>query len=393
MVDQRPMTTPAARSAYAWLRQHAPTPSDGHEAVALAVHAILLHHEFRPSSENPSEDGDSSASGALPEGWGGSGFGGQYRHVRSSMLFDIRGVRMGGRLVMHAAAGEDDSRMHTVDVRVADYFAPVADDHNDGDDNDEGNEEENERNRDGDSNNNKGESSDSRNDTTSGDGEGESNDKKNNGDDLNNARKQKDPWLCLQKLDDLATLVAVQIVHRLMPDRAKQGYEDSATSSGVGGESAPAPAITPGPSVTPVPMPGPRPMPMPIPAPDGEHDDPLRIGPPRQPNIPGVPAMPFGHDDLMPPGFPRPQGGMFGPGGNLMGPGHFQPQRGQLPPGVPPGARFDPYAPGPDPDMELPPGFEDDHGIGRGGPPRGRGGLGRGRGGFGDGGPPSGMYF
>lgn len=345
------VSTPAARSALAWLREHAPTPTNSHEAVALAVHALLLHHNFRPAGTAAPDDAElepaatpantaaaapttvttAAAPATLPSGWGGAGFGGQYRHVRSAMLFDIRAVRMGGRLVVHAAAGEDDSRMYTVDVRVADYTSET---------------------------------------------------------DLPGQQVAGATWHNLTRIDALATLVAVQIAHRLVPDGAKAGYENNPVVTGQSSQAHQA-----------APSPQPRPD-LREPQRTDPNYDPLRIGPIRQPRMP---AVPFGADDLVPPGFPGP-GGMFQPGGNLMGPGHFMAGDRRMPPGVPPGARFDPYGPVPDPDMELAPGFDDDHGLrggqpsggfGRGGraPSRGRGGGGFGGGGFGDDGPPPGMFF
>lgn len=343
------MSTPSAQFAINWLRENAPTPSDGHEAVALAVHAILLHYDFRPSNtetetarttaqNSSNENNETTATAApttLPADWGGVGYGGQYRHVRSAMLFDIRAVRMGGRLLVHAVAGEDDTRLNTVDVRVGNFY---------------NNQTANEQN----------------------DGDGES--------------EADDPWARLRDMDGLATLVAVQIAHRLVPEGAKQGYEHGTpASTSTNDVNNNFNNVTP----TPVPMPGPRPYPRP------DYNDPLRVGPVRDPSFPILgQAPPLGHDDLLPAGLPRPGlggGGMFGPGGNLMGPGHFQGGRDRRPPGVPPGARFDPYGVNPDPDAEILPGFDDDHRL-RGGtgmrlPPRG------GRGGGSGSGPPPGVFF
>lgn len=366
------MTTPAARAALNWLNTHAPQPSDAHETVALAIHALLLYHDFRPSSALPDEAGAgletnesnlNSENGSdtvgnvpavLPQGWGGAGYGGEYRHVRSAMTFDIRGVRMGRRLVVHAAAGEDDSRMYTVDVRVDEFVA-------------QGN-------------------AVPSNSTEQNDGGSE-------------------VWCDLTRIDDLATLVAVQIAHRLVPDGAKHGYEDGVD---VGDSAANAAASASGQPQSGNEAEGSGRMPIdydPSPLRVERDDDPLRIGPRRQPGFPrfpgppGMPGMPgFGRDDMIHPDLDPGIGGrgFFGPGGNLMGPGHFVPGGGRLPPGVPPGARFDPYGPTPDRDIERPPGFEDEHGLN--GPPMGGTGLGgplRGgnRRGTGGDGPPPGMFF
>lgn len=368
------MTTRAAQSALAWLNAHAPEPSDAHETVALAIHALLLFHDFRPSQTTATGGNDGGTEGNndpnsnetdsgtitsnnLPLGWGGAGYGGEYRHERSAMTFDIRGVRMGRRLVVHAAAGEDDSRMYTVDIRVDEFLAQ---------------------------------------------GQAPSTDASEQ------TSENASTWHNLARIDDLATLVAVQIAHRLVPDGAKHGYEDGASNTSSASNDASSARNRPDPgSIRPLPgvggllPPGYRPVPT-----GPEHgEDPLRIGPVRQPapRFPGLPRMPimpgFGRDDLILPDLDGGLGGrgMFGPGGNLMGPGHFGHGPGRLPPGVPPGARFDPYGPTPDRDIERPPGFEDEHGLN--GPPTGGAGLGGGTMGGGrprgtdDEGPPPGMFF
>lgn len=391
---------PAAESALKWLRDHAPAPRDGHEALALAAHAVLLHYHFRsaaiaatdvaaaPSNATATANADSGPdttapstgdetpsaipsttattttaaaaaaddiAGALPHGWGGAGFGGRYRHVRSAMTFDIRAVALGGRFMLHAVAGEDDGRLYTVDVRVDQYYtAPAA----------------------------------ATTTAAADDGGGD-------------AAHWTDG---LRDMNGFATLVATQIAHRLVPDTGKAGYEHG---SGVDtqSEQQQQQSTTP----TPRPMPGPRPIPAYV-------DDPLRV-PPR-PHHPypfpggGRPVPPLGADDLLPAGLPLPgrgdaRGDMFT--GNLMGPNQFRrldPRfdpyggggGGMRPPGVPPGARFDPYGAAPDRDAEVLPGFDDEHGVAQGGGARrgGPGGMGGRFGGDGrglDDGPPPGMFF
>jgi len=193
--------------------------------------------------------------------------------------------------------------------------------------------------------------------------------------------------------------VLVRIAHRLVPDAAKEGYEDGAASTNENNENgASSSAAAAAPRVTPRPMPGPRPTPI---MDDGNNNDPLRIGPirgpPRMPHqpfpggmMPGMPGMPggFGSDDLVPGGGVGPP--MWGPrggamGGNLMGPRNFPGMGGGrgmggmggmagipglgrgrgrgLPGRVPPGARYDPMGPGgvgPDNDIERPPPEDDD---------------------------------
>lgn len=187
------------------------------------------------------------------------------------------------------------------------------------------------------------------------------------------------PWEDrLLRRDDVATVVQVQIAHRLVPDAAKEGYEQAAQGAGGGGAQT---ARAGSASARPAPY-APR------------LEDPLRVGGPRLPGAwvpPAVGGGEYGRDDLLAPGLPQVGRGRGlgiggGMGGNLMGPGNFPGRlgvgRGIRPQGVPPGARFDPYLPfGPDNDMERPPGWEDEHGLGGG------------TGGGGMGGPPMGGPF
>ncbi len=241
---------------------------------------------------------DDVAPDALRAGWGVGGYGGTYRHARSAMNFEVRATPLGARLRVTAVHDAADD-VATLDLRVADYY---------------------------------------------------------------DAEQDAADWVDrLRRVDDAATLVLVNIAHRLVPDATKAGYEQGAASSAAsssdtrGGGAA-----------------QPRPQPAPRPAPPVVHDDPLRIGPvrggPRMPRIPVNPLVDpgFGSDDLL----PQMPGGapLFGPrggamGGNLMGPRNFHPGLGQprrggrLPAGVPPGARYDPMGPNePDFDELLPPG-------------------------------------
>lgn len=340
-------SSPSAQSALAWLRAQPHRPTTSAEALSLYIHALLLTHGFRPQEAPPTPDTPSTLPQALPAGWGRSGFGGRYRHSRSSLSFDVTYAVVGARLVVHAAAVEDDAQMHTAQLRVAEHVR--------------------------------------------------------DGVQFAHAEHTLDWDHVLERVDDVATIVQVQIAHRLVPDAAKEGYEQaaqantteaaSASASASGGAGPPPPRGIIPPSHDPL-----R---------DPDHD-PLRIGPPRRPG--GMMPMPFpgmgdgfGSDDLLAPGLPRPggfpgggPGGMFGGGGgNLMGPGNFPGSGGRgwpRPEGVPPGARFDPYTPfGPDNDAERMPGFEDEHGIRGGGRRAGGRGGGGGRG-RGDGAPP-GMFF
>lgn len=344
-----PSSTGAA-AALIWLRGQSLVPSSRGEALALYVHALLLTHGFRPASANA--DSTETAQ-QLPSGWGTGGYGGRYRHSRSSLSFDITATVVGARLVVHAAAVEDDAQMHTAEMRVADHVNEAVE--------------------------------------------------------FGQGRNAPQWDTTFPRGEDVATIVQVQIAHRLVPDAAKEGYEAAAAaaagSSEASGSSSASGAGRGGRRVamdryTPADM-------------DPLRDidaDPLRIGRARHPGY-RQPTMPggFGSDDLLAPGLPR--GPAFGGGGglgggNLMGPGNF-PGTGTRewprPEGVPPGARFDPYTPfGPDNDAERAPGFEDEHGLGRGlgrgggrgGARGGFGGAGRGDGGGGGGGGGlGGMYW
>lgn len=168
----------------------------------------------------------------------------------------------------------------------------------------------------------------------------------------------------LARREDVATVVQVQIAHRLVPDAAKEGYEQAA-SAREGAEGVGAARGANGQTrYVPVPM---------APGMGVGGEEPLRIGGVRRPgDLLGVGGDgAFGRDDLVAPGLPDVGGGFGGVGGNLMGPRNFPGRmgvgRGLRPQGVPPGARFDPYTPfGPDNDMERPPGWEDEHGLGGG---------------------------
>lgn len=323
-------TSPAATRALEWLRSLSHTPRNPQEALALAVHALLLGHGFRDADVDAEGADDAARPARLHIDWGVGGYGGRYRHARSALVFEVRATPLGARLRVtgaHDAAARNDD-VATLDLPVATHYI---------------------------------------------------------------APPEEAPWTDgLRDLDAAATLVLVQVAHRLVPDAAKEGYEAGASSNDNGAGSAAA-------------RPAPPPARMPPPPMPDYDNDPLRIGPvrggPRNPFLPpygpgGVPAPGgFGSDDLMPqmPRMPGFGGGHFGGGmgggigggmggGNLMGPRNFMPPnrgghpmrggppmfgtgRGRLPPGVPPGARYDPMGPGgvgPDNTIERPPPDDDD---------------------------------
>lgn len=349
------MAEESVRSLLSWLSAVGHVPSNSHEALALAVHGLLVQHGFRPEDAavddevrpTGEQDGTGENTGEgdatndttpvapatpqprLPNEWGAAGYGGRYRHHRSSLTFDIRAVAVGPRLVVHGTTVENDETLNTLELRVDTYVRDGVDLAG----------------------------------LATRDGDAQTN------------------WAdVFDRTNDLATLVQVNIAHRLVPDAAKAGYE--------AGPAAAAQSASAGSAARAAPTRADDPSPL--------RDDRFRR---REPPM-GMPRMPpgygdgdfggigVGHDDLVAPGLPMP-GGMFGGGGgfggplgggggNLMGPRHpgfggpggvfpgGGVGGGRLPPGaVPPGARFDPFGP-PDPYAGYGPG-----GPGMRQPPRG----------------------
>jgi len=181
-------------------------------------------------------------------------------------------------------------------------------------------------------------------------------------------------FIAENRIKDLAGLFKINILQKLIPGLNKAGYVEQ--------ESASTETTTPAPQGYPPAQPYPHQPPLRPQQPrnPNEDDDPLRI-PARRPRDPEPmpdwedpydltrpsPLFPqprgnplsIGHDDLIPPGLANPfppLGGEIGPDG-LPRPGVGTGQggmfmdirgrgRGQRPPGVPPGARWDPIGPG-----------------------------------------------
>jgi len=179
-----------------------------------------------------------------------------------------------------------------------------------------------------------------------------------------------DPRQRYSNVDKLMDLFLKNIIKKLIPELSDLRQQQQSSTPAAVPSQHPTPAV---PSHHPGPVyPGPQPH---VP---GYPDDPLRIGPPRQPYR--GPPFGIGGDDLMGGpgggfGFIPGSGGPFGGGGSLVGPHHpgfglpnpYGPSPGRggggggfgfpFPP--PPGARFDPYGPPgvrPVPDFDhLPP--------------------------------------
>lgn len=186
-------------------------------------------------------------------------------------------------------------------------------------------------------------------------------------------------FISRNRIEDLASLIKINIVQKLLPSLQKEGYEESADDRAVRDDADDAGRRPPRQPVIPDPLPQPaQPYPYndplnppprnPVPAgdfPPPGFEDPYDINRPAGVPLRQPARSPFGNigaDDLYPPGLgphdplrpglgigeglPRPGGGqgmhptfddLFGgPGGEN---GEFDPQ-------VPPGARYDPLGPG-----------------------------------------------
>lgn len=243
---------------------------------------------------------------ATPSSWTLSALGGVYLHSRSSMRFHIRLTPVARHLVINAAADLPDATVHTLQLDTYEHTTPAP------------------------------------------------------------IWRER-----IARPSNIALLLAVQIAHRLVPDATKPGYEHAAraTASTSTGDSS---AASNRPASSPIYVP----VPVPVPAVDNPlrvpprfgRDDPLRVPSPFGPHNPLHVTPPFGRDDILPAGLRDPLRDPMragGAGGNLMGPAAFQRMGGaRRPPGVPPGARFDPFGPPmPDIDVERVPPFDDEHGL------------------------------
>ncbi|TPX14156.1 uncharacterized protein E0L32_000550 [Thyridium curvatum] len=370
-----------------------PNPGDGtsamsssYEALALFTHACMTSLGFRLLGFNEDQKMESecqSCAPRLPSKWNAS-FNSHsflYAHGQSSMNFVIKVDRLGGKAEIRGL-GVGDERINRLEVAARDYISSAA--------------------------------LPVRISTTEesqgeGGGEGGGNAQEDRTDLPDKLRRV---FISDERVADLATLIKINIIQKLVPGLQKEGYQESedpddrearrdADRAGRVGPRQPprAPGEPPDPA-RPYPHDDPLAAPprRPVPAgdfPPPDFEDEYEINrPPRGGPLPGF--MPgLGHDDLYPPGLgphdplrptlgggglPRPGGpsGMHptphdplfgGRGGSGDGDG-FDPQ-------VPPGARFDPLGP---------PGAGPRFGGGRGRGPFGGGGPGGvGFGGFGGG--------
>ncbi|KAI1640095.1 PI31 proteasome regulator N-terminal-domain-containing protein [Biscogniauxia mediterranea] len=338
-----------------------------HEALALFTHACMASLGFRLlgfEEEKTDEAQCHTLAPRLPPNWNASfnSYAFVYAHQQSALRFVIKIDRMGGKAEIRGLAINDE-RIARLEIPMKDFISnaalPVRM-------------------------------------TLTEEGEEDRSDL---------PRKFRDVFISDSRITDLATLIKINIIQKLLPSLQKEGYEESPDDRAARDDADEAGRRPPRQPVMPDPFPQPaQPYPYndplnppprnPIPAgdfPPPGFEDPYDINrPTRGPVAPG--RTPFGNigaDDLNPPGLGphdplRPGlgigGGLPRPGGSRgMHPTSDDPLFGgggevgeEFDPQVPPGARYDPLGPG-----GLP-------GLG-GRNPRGGGPFGGGFGGFGGG--------
>lgn len=343
--------------------------SSSYEALALFTHSCMKSLGFRllgfnednkigeqlpaklPSLVAKVKDGDSantppesecqSLAPRLPSTWN-SNFNSHsflYAHTQSSMHFVIKIDRMGGKAEIRGL-GVGDDRIHRLEVTARDYISSAAL---------------------------------PLRITTTAEGEEDRSDL---------PEKLEKVFISKERMADLASLLKINIIQKLVPSLQKEGYQEDADDRAAREDAEQAgrvgqprqPPQMPEPMPDPArpypfndPLAGPRRPPVPVGefGPPGFEDEYEINRPPRGGPLPGLGGMPgqspfgIGHDDLYPPGLgPNdPLRGSFTGGGGLPRPGggggmhptlddplFGGPRGGQDPlfdPQVPPGARWD----------------------------------------------------
>ncbi|KAI0017609.1 PI31 proteasome regulator N-terminal-domain-containing protein [Xylariomycetidae sp. FL0641] len=315
--------------------------SSSHEALALFTHACMASVGFRllGFDEDNSEAKCHEIAPRLPQNWNASfnTYAFVYAHQQSALRFIIKIDRMGGKAEIRGLAVNDE-RIARAEVVIKDHVSnsalPIR----------------------------ISMAEDGAEDRT----------------DL--PQKFRDAFISDSRIADLASLIKINIIQKLLPSLQKEGYEELPDDRMARDDAAEASRRPPRQPAMPEPMPQPaQPYPFndplnppprnPVPAgdfPPPGFEDPYDINrPPRGPLGPG--RTPFGNigaDDLNPPalgphdplrpgmggvggGLPRPGGGrgmhptfddpLFG-GDDGVG-GGYDPQ-------IPPGAHYDPVGPG-----------------------------------------------
>ncbi|KAI0013021.1 PI31 proteasome regulator N-terminal-domain-containing protein [Xylariaceae sp. FL0662B] len=312
--------------------------SSSHEAMALFTHACMTSLGFRLlgfDEDKLDEAQCRELAPRLPPNWNASfnTYAFVYAHQQSALRFVTRIDRMGGKAEIRGLAINDE-RIARVEATIKDFISnaalPIRI-------------------------------------TIRDDGSEDRSDLR---------QKLRDAFISESRITDLANLIKINIVQKLLPSLQKEGYEESPDDRAVRDDADAAGRRPPRQPVMPEPLPQPaQPYPFddplnprpraPVPAgdfPPPGFEDPYDINrPPGRPFAPG--RSPFGNigaDDLNPPalgphdplrpgvgigGLPRPGGsrGMHPTfddlGGESWGGVEFDPQ-------VPPGARYDPLGPG-----------------------------------------------
>ncbi|CAP71563.1 uncharacterized protein PODANS_6_790 [Podospora anserina S mat+] len=340
------------------------------DAITLFIHSCFTNLSFRLLGLNEDQKIESECAKLaprLPPPWNASASSHSfvYAHPQSSMQFVIRIDRLGSKIEVRGLATGDE-RIARFEITPKDYISnaslPVRITMTP-----EGNED--------------------RSDLYS---------------------KLSNVFISEARITDLASLLKISIIQRLIPSLQKEGYQEDPAASATRLDPNPhrpqdPPHLPPPAQPNPYPAPDPlaNPPPRPIPAgdfPPPDFEDEYEVNrPPRGPlNMPGGNFGGLGHNDLYPPGLGPDdsiRGSFVGPGG-LRRPGGrggfagggmhptfddplFQGPRGEgdgsFDGQVPPGARWDPLGPGGQPRF----------GGGRPGGGRGGSGFGGGFGGFG----------
>ncbi|KAI0396708.1 PI31 proteasome regulator N-terminal-domain-containing protein [Xylariaceae sp. FL0594] len=350
--------------------------SSSHEAVALFTHACMASLGFRLLGFDEDKSNEAEChelAPRLPANWNASfnTYAFVYAHQQSALRFVIKIDRMGGKAEIRGLAVHDE-RIARAEITIKDYVSngalPIRI-------------------------------------TMTEDGTEDRTDL---------PQKFQHVFISENRIVDLANLIKVNVIQKLMPSIQKEGYEESPDDAAVREDVQEAARRPPRQPSLPNPMPQPaqpypyddplRPLPRrPVPAgdfPPPDFEDPYDLNRHRTPLAPG--RTPFGNigaDDLHPPGLGphdplRPGLGSPGEplpfrpaGGRGMHPTFDDPLFGgdggigdEFDPQVPPGARYDPLGPGGGPRLggRRPGGGNNPFSSSRGGP----GGFG-GFGGFG----------
>ncbi|KAI0103670.1 PI31 proteasome regulator N-terminal-domain-containing protein [Nemania sp. FL0031] len=315
--------------------------SSSHEALALFTHACMVSLGFRLLGFDEDKINEAEChqlAPRLPANWNASfnTYAFVYAHQQSALRFVIKVDRMGGKAEIRGLAVQDE-RIARVEVTIKDFVSnaalPIRI-------------------------------------TMTQDGTEDRSDLQ---------PKFQNVFISESRISDLATLIKINIIQKLLPSLQKEGYEESPDDVAAREDAEEVARRPPRQPVMPDPTPQParpypyddplRPQPrQPVPAgdfPPPGFEDPYDLNRPRGPLMPD--RTPFGNigaDDLNPPGLGphdplRP--GLGVPGGGLprlggsrgMHPTFDDPLFGggggmgaEFDPQVPPGARYDPLGPG-----------------------------------------------